>query len=56
MSFQFRGQPWLPVQENRRKLPLLFVTLGMTEEHGSHEPVDIDSRIARVARNTWQSP
>jgi creatinine amidohydrolase/Fe(II)-dependent formamide hydrolase-like protein len=46
MSFLFRGQSRLHLQEYLRKRRLLNLTLGTTEEHGPHKPVDTDSRIA----------
>ena len=48
MSFLFRDQSWLHLQEYLKKRTLLILPVGTTEEHGPHLPVDTDARIAEA--------
>jgi creatinine amidohydrolase len=48
MSFLFRDQSWLHLQEYLKKGTLLILPVGTTEEHGPHLPVDTDARIAEA--------
>ena len=48
MSFLFRDQSWLLLQEYLKKRTLLILPVGTTEEHGPHLPVDTDARIAEA--------
>jgi creatinine amidohydrolase len=46
MSYYFRDQSWVQIQEAIHKNALLILPVGTTEEHGPHMPVDTDARIA----------
>ena len=48
MSFLFRDQSWVQLQEHLEKQSLLILPVGTTEEHGPHLPVDTDARIAEA--------
>ena len=48
MSYLFRDQSWLHMQEHIDKKSLLILPIGTTEEHGPHLPVDTDARIAEA--------
>ena len=48
MSFLFRDQSWLQLQEYLKKRTLLILPIGTTEEHGPHMPVNADARIAEA--------
>lgn len=48
MSFLFRDQSWVHLQEYLKKRTLLILPVGTTEEHGPHLPVDTDARIAEA--------
>ncbi len=48
MSYRFRDQSWVHLQEQLQKRSLLILPVGTTEEHGPHLPVDTDARIAEA--------
>jgi len=48
MSYLFRDQSWVQLQEAIDKQFLLILPIGTTEEHGPHLPVDTDARIAEA--------
>ena len=48
MSFLFRDQSSLTLQEHIERRSLLLLPVGTTEEHGPHLPVDTDARIAEA--------
>ncbi len=48
MSFLFRDQTSLTLQEHLESRALLILPIGTTEEHGPHLPVDTDARIAEA--------
>jgi len=48
MSYLFRDQTWVTLDEHLRNRSLLILPVGTTEEHGPHLPVDTDARIAEA--------
>jgi len=48
MSYLFRDQTCVTLEEHLRKRSLLILPVGTTEEHGPHLPVDTDARIAEA--------
>ena len=48
MSYLFRDQSWVQMQDHVDKKSLLILPIGTTEEHGPHLPVDTDARIAEA--------
>ncbi len=48
MSYYFRDQSWVQMQEHLERRSLLILPVGTTEEHGPHLPVDTDARIAEA--------
>ncbi len=48
MSYLFRDQSWLQLQDHLAKKSLVILPIGTTEEHGPHLPVDTDARIAEA--------
>lgn len=48
MSYLFRDQSWVNMQEHLDKKSLVILPIGTTEEHGPHLPVDTDARIAEA--------
>jgi creatinine amidohydrolase len=48
MSYLFRDQSWVQLEEHINRQSLLILPVGTTEEHGPHLPVDTDARIAEV--------
>ncbi|NLC59392.1 MAG: creatininase family protein [Armatimonadetes bacterium] len=48
MSYLFRDQSWVQLQEPLERGTLLILPVGTTEEHGPHLPVDTDARIAEA--------
>jgi creatinine amidohydrolase len=48
MSYLFRDQSWVQLQEHLERGTLLILPVGTTEEHGPHLPVDTDARIAEA--------
>ncbi|MCE5324363.1 creatininase family protein [bacterium] len=51
MSYLFRDQSWVQIQEHVDKKSLVILPVGTTEEHGPHLPVDTDARIAEAYGN-----
>jgi creatinine amidohydrolase len=45
MSFYFRDQSWVHIQEHLDRRSLLILPVGTTEEHGPHLPVESDTMI-----------
>lgn len=52
MSYLFRDQSWVDIQEHVEKKSLVILPVGTTEEHGPHLPVDTDARIAEAYGNS----
>lgn len=48
MSYLFRDQSWVQLQQHLQQGSLLILPVGTTEEHGPHLPVDTDARIAEA--------
>ncbi len=48
MSYLFRDQSSVALQDHLDRQSLLILPIGTTEEHGPHLPVDTDARIAEA--------
>lgn len=48
VSYLFRDQSRVALNEHLKNQPLLILPVGTTEEHGPHLPVDTDARIAEA--------